>query len=486
VGVSYIVLHVFQGQKHNNDRGEAAMPESTEELRQAVETEPAATPSHADHKRYEWGDAEWMSARGESQSGARPISIYELHLASWRRQRNGAAARYRDIAPILAEHVRDMGFTHVELMPLAEHPFHGSRHGAPEDLMYLVDTLHRAGIGVILDWEPMRCPDGPHSCVFDCARRKVCTFLLSSARSWLGRYHIDALRVDDGGKESAETLAFSRRLGWLLSHDYPDVFIVGPGLGMVWNTGWMNDTLDYLCLAPTDRKFHHDALRFSTSSAFHENFVLPLPHDEVACGKGSLLGRMPGDDWQRFAGLRALFGYMWGHPGKKLLFMGGEFGQRAEWRQEGQLDWPALNDPWHAGVRRWVRDLNRIYREQPALHELDFDPAGFRWVDWSGAEESLVAFLRLARDGSVVLVVCNFTPVVRPNRVIGVPFGGWWRELLNSDADIYAGSGISNADGIDALPVSAHGEPWSLRLTLPPLGVLFLTPAPEDEWPAYR
>ncbi|ANQ84913.1 glycogen branching protein [Azoarcus olearius] len=510
---------------------------------------PPATASRAWRLDYAWGDGDWMAARGRLQAADRAMSIYEVHLGSWRRPRAGQLPGYREIAPLLAEYVRGMGFTHVELLPVAEHPFYGSwgyqstgyfapsaRYGPPEDFMFLVDTLHQAGVGVILDWVPSHFPsdahglaefDGTHlyehadprqgyhpewhSCIFNYGRHEVCAFLLSSALNWLDRYHIDALRVDavasmlyldygrragewipnrHGGKENLEAVAFLRRLNEAVYRDHPDVhtiaeestawpmvsrptYLGGLGFGMKWNMGWMHDTLDYLKHDPIYRKFHHGRLTFSIWYAFQENFVLPLSHDEVVYGKGSLIARMPGDDWQRFAGLRSLFGYMWAHPGKKLLFMGGEFGQRAEWTHEGELDWAALDNPLQAALRLWVGDLNRLYREHPALHALDFDPAGFRWVDSENADDSVLAFLRLAGDGRAVLVVCNFTPLVRHNYVVGVPAGGFWREALNSDGMAYGGSGVGNFGGMEAAPAPAHGLPWSLALTLPPLGVMY-------------
>lgn len=402
--------------------------------------------------------------------------------------------------------------------------------------MFLVDTLHQAGLGVILDWVPSHFPDDPHglarfdgthlyehadprqgyhpewhSCIFNYGRHEVCAFLLSSALGWLERYHLDGLRVDGvasmlyldygrqagewipnchGDRENLEAVAFLRRLNEAVYRHHPEVHSIaeestawpmvsrpvalgGLGFGMKWNMGWMHDTLDYLRQDPLYRKFHHDRLSFSIWYAFQENFVLPLSHDEVVYGKGSLLARMPGDEWQRCAGLRCLYGYMWGHPGKKLLFMGGEFGQPGEWNHDSQLDWDALGEPRHAGVSLWLGDLNQFYSRQEALHELDFDPAGFRWVDADNADESVIAFLRLAADGRAVLVVCNFTPVLRSNYVVGVPRGGYWREALNSDAYAYGGSGAGNLGGVEAAPAPAHGLPWSLALNLPPLAALF-------------
>jgi 1,4-alpha-glucan branching enzyme len=501
---------------------------------------------------YEWGDAQWMAARRAANALDAPIAVYEVHLGSWRRGPDGRFLGYREAAQQLAEYVRELGFTHVELMPVAEHPFYGSwgyqatgyfaptaRYGTPQDFMYLVDVLHQAGIGVILDWVPSHFPndghglayfDGTHlyehadprqgfhpewkSQIFNYGRNEVRAFLLSNALFWLDRYHIDGLRVDAvasmlyldygraegewipnryGGKENLEAIDFLRMLNQAVYRDHPDVQTVaeestswpmvsrpvhlgGLGFGMKWNMGWMHDTLAYAQQDPIHRKYHHDRLTFSIWYAFFENFVLPLSHDEVVHGKGSLIGKMPGDNWQQFAGLRALYGYMWTHPGKKLLFMGGEFGQRREWTHDDALEWRVLQYPDHAGLQRWVADLNRLYRGEPALHEVDFDPAGFEWVDCHDADESVLSYLRRPRRGAPVLVVCNFTPVPRHNYVVGVPCGGWWRELANSDAPLYGGSGMGNLGGVEAAPVPAHGRFHSLTLTLPPLSVVLLKP----------
>jgi len=516
---------------------------------------PPQTASRAWRFDYAWGDGEWMRSRGRRQALDTPMSIYEVHLGSWLRPEGGALPGYREIAPRLAEYVSGMGFTHVEFLPLAEHPFYGSwgyqctgyfaptaRYGTPEDFMFLVDSLHRAGVGVIMDWVPSHFPsdahglaefDGTHlyehadprqgyhpewhSSIFNYGRHEVCAFLLSSALCWLDRYHVDALRVDAvasmlyldygrkqgewipnryGGKENLEAVAFLRRLNESVYREFPDVHTIaeestawpmvsrpvhlgGLGFGMKWNMGWMHDSLDYFKHDPIHRKFHHGRITFSIWYAFQENFVLPLSHDEVVYGKGSLIARMPGDDWQRFAGLRCLFAYMWAHPGKKLLFMGGEFAQQAEWSHEGELDWGALQDPRRAALRLLVGDLNHLYREHAALHAQDFDAGGFRWVDSENGDDSVIAFLRRAADGRAVLVVCNFTPVVRSNYLVGVPHGGYWREELNTDAGQYGGSDAGNFGGVEAAPAPCHGLPWSLPLTLPPLAVLYLVPEGE-------
>jgi len=513
---------------------------------------PPLTASRAWSLDYEWNDRAWMTDRRQRNALDAPMSIYEMHLGSWRRS-GGRMPTYRDIAAPLAAYLRETGFTHVELMPITEHPFYGSwgyqttgyfaptaRYGTPQDFMFLVDTLHQQGIGVILDWVPSHFPsdahglayfDGTHlyehadprqgfhpewnSAIFNYGRNEVRAFLLSSGLFWLDKYHIDGLRVDAvasmlyldyarkegewipnryGGKENLDAILFLRTLNESVYRDYPDVqvfaeestswpmvsrpvYVGGLGFGLKWNMGWMHDTLDYLRHDPIHRKFHHDRLTFSIWYAFSENFVLPLSHDEVVHGKGSLIGKMPGDSWRQFANLRLLYGYMWAHPGKKLLFMGGEFGQRREWTHDDALEWWVLDQPEHAGVKRWVTDLNAFYRASPAMYEVDFDRAGFEWIDNNDGEASVLTFLRKSRTGTPLIVVCNFTPIPRHNYIVGAPHGGFWRERLNSDAGIYGGSGIGNLGGVEAAPVSAQGRSHSLALTLPPLAVLFLEPA---------
>jgi 1,4-alpha-glucan branching enzyme len=505
---------------------------------------------------YVWGDAQWMRDRKRRNALEAPWSVYEMHLGSWRRDPNepGRLLSYAEIAPLLAEYCRRMGFTHVELMPIMEHPFYGSwgyqstgyfaassRYGSPQDLMRLIDHLHQQGIGVVLDWVPSHFPwdahglgffDGTHlyehsdprqghhpdwaSAIFNYGRHEVRAFLASSARFWLDQYHADGLRVDAvasmlyldygrkagewipnrfGGRENLEAVEFLRMLNESVYRDFPDVqtiaeestswpqvsrptYLGGLGFGMKWNMGWMHDTLDYFKNDPVHRKYHHDELTFSLWYAFHENFVLPLSHDEVVHGKGSLIGRMPGDDRQQFANLRLLFGYLWGHPGKKMLFMGGEFGQRREWAHEQSLEWHVLQmDARHEGVQRWVADLNFLYKKEASLYERDFAQDGFQWVSRTDWEQSVLAFLRKAADAPPVLVVCNFTPVARPDYRVGVPRPGHWRELLNSDAEAYGGSGVGNFGGVDADPVPYDGFDHSISLSLPPLGALFLKPA---------
>jgi 1,4-alpha-glucan branching enzyme len=504
---------------------------------------------------YEWHDTEWMGSRGRRNALDAPQAVYEVHLGSWMRSPDhpDRFLGYRDLAPKLAEYAKRMGFTHVELMPIMEHPFYGSwgyqctgyfapssRYGTPQDLMWFVDHLHQAGIGVILDWVPSHFPWDPHglgffdgthlyehsdprqghhpewaSAIFNYGRNEVRSFLSSSAHFWLELFHADGLRVDavasmlyldygrkhgewianrHGGRENLDAIEFLRFLNETLYRDFPDIqtiaeestawpqvsrpnYLGGLGFGLKWNMGWMHDTLNYMKRDPVYRKHHHDSLTFSLWYAFHENFVLPLSHDEVVHGKGSLIGRMPGDDWRQFANLRLLFAYMWAHPGKKLLFMGGEFGQRREWTHDGSLEWHVLQYPLHQGAQRWVADLNRTYRENPALHKKDFSADGFRWVQRGDWEQSALSFLRLAGDQAPpVLAVFNFTPVPRFNYRVGVPRGGYWRELLNSNAEIYGGSGLGNCGGADALPMPYEEYSHSLTLTLPPLAAMFLKP----------
>jgi 1,4-alpha-glucan branching enzyme len=504
---------------------------------------------------YQWSDGDWMAKRGAKNSLRAPISIYEMHLGSWMRvpEEHNRPLSYREMAPRLAEYVGRMGFTHVELLPVMEHPFYGSwgyqttgyfaptaRYGTPQDFMYLVDYLHQHGIGVILDWVPSHFPsdghglayfDGTHlfehadsrkgfhpdwkTHIFNYGRTEVRTFLLSSGMFWLDKYHADGLRVDAvasmlyldysrkpgewipnqfGGRENLEAIDFLRQFNLEAYKEHPGIqtyaeestawpmvsrptYIGGLGFGLKWDMGWMHDTLSYFSHDPIHRKFHHNLLTFRMLYGFTENFVLPLSHDEVVHGKGSLVGKMPGDEWQKFANLRLLFAYMYAQPGKKLLFMGDEFGQVREWGHDSSLEWHVLQYRHHRGVQTWMEQLNRVYREQVALHELDNDPAGFEWVDCNDANTSVVSLLRKGKSPKdTVLVVCNFTPVPRTEYQVGVPTGGYWRELLNSDAREYGGGGIGNAGGRMADAEAAHGRPCSLTLTLPPLGALFLKP----------
>jgi len=500
---------------------------------------------------YTWEDRAWMETRQERNAGACPISIYEMHLGSWMRDPSepGRLLGYREIASRLGDYINHMGFSHVELLPIMEHPFYGSwgyqitgyfaptsRYGTPQDFMYLVDHLHQRGIGVILDWVPSHFPtdghalgyfDGTHlyehadprqgfhpdwkSFIFNYDRNEVRSFLMSSALFWLDVYHVDGLRVDGvasmlyldygrkagewipnqyGGKENLGAITFLRLFNVDVYKDHPDAITVaeestswpmvsrptyvgGLGFGMKWDMGWMHDTLSYMSKDPIFRTYHHNLLSFRMLYAFTENFILALSHDEVVYMKQSLLGKMPGDGWQKFANLRLLFGYMYAQAGKKLLFMGGEFGQGREWNHDHSLDWHLLEYEQHQGVQKWVRDLNRLYREETALHELDFDPAGFEWVDCNDSVLSTLSLIRRGRNTKTVLAVCNFTPATHTHYQVGVPYGGFWKEVLNSDSAYYWGSGQGNAGGVEAQPVSVHGRPHSLTITLPPLAAVY-------------
>ena len=501
---------------------------------------------------YEWNDSKWMANRHKFNSLDAPYSIYELHLGSWRRvpEEGNRFLNYREIAHYLADYVKEMGFTHVELLPIMEHPFYGSwgyqtvgyfaptsRYGTPQDFMYFVDYLHQNGIGVILDWVPSHFPSDEHglayfdgtylfehsdpkkgyhpewnSYIFNYGRNEVRNFLISSALFWLDKYHIDGLRVDAvasmlyldyaraegewipnkyGGNGNLEAMSFLKRFNEAVYEAFPDVqtmaeestawpmvskptSVGGLGFGMKWNMGWMHDTLKYFSNDPIYRKYHHDQLTFSIWYSFSENFVLPLSHDEVVHGKGALVGKMPGDERQRYANLRLLFGYMYGHPGKKLLFMGGEFGQWKEWGHDESLEWHGLQYTTHNGLRKWVKDLNHFYRTEPALYELDFSINGFEWIDFHDWEGSVISFIRKGKHtNEMILVVCNFNPIPRYNYRVGVPRGGFWKEVLNSDSELYGGSNMGNSGGVEAAWVPSHGRSHSISFTLPPLGVLF-------------
>ncbi len=502
---------------------------------------------------YSWNDSAWMSKRHNINKLEAPYSIYEVHLGSWRRipEKDNSYLTYRELAHQLADYVKEMGFTHVELLPITEHPFFGSwgyqtvgyfaptsRYGTPQDFMYLVDHLHQNDIGVIVDWVPSHFPSDQHglsyfdgsylyehedpkkgfhpewnSYIFNYGRSEVRNFLISSAIFWLEKYHIDGIRVDavasmlyldyaredgewipneHGGKEDLDAISFLKSLNEAVYKTHPDVqtfaeestawpmvsrptHVGGLGFGLKWNMGWMHDTLKYMSKDPLFRKYHHDQLTFSVWYAFTENFMLPLSHDEVVHGKSSLLGKMPGDMWQKAANLRLAFGYMYGHPGKKLLFMGGEFGQLTEWNHDSSLDWHSLEHASHRGIQKWVQDLNRLYRNEPSMHELDFSEDGFEWIDFHDWEQSIVSFLRKSKSsGEAILIICNFTSVPRYEYKIGVPHGGFWTELLNSDADIYGGSGCGNSGGIEAEQKPVQERDFSLTLTLPPLSILFM------------
>ena len=503
---------------------------------------------------HEWDDETWMQMRGEHDGLSEPMSVYELHLGSWRRPGDdpNRFLTYGELAEILPDYLEKTGFTHVEFMPVMEHPFYGSwgyqslgyfaptsRYGTPQEFMQLVEALHKRGFGVILDWVPSHFPsdahgltffDGTHlyehadrrqgfhpdwrSEIYNYGRNEVQAFLISSAFFWLDRCHADGLRVDAvasmlyldysrkegewipneyGGRENLDAIAFMRNLNEAVYQEFPGVqtvaeestswpmvsrplYVGGLGFGMKWNMGWMNDTLRYFSQDPIHRKHHHGQVTFSIWYAFHENFVLPLSHDEVVHGKYSLLGRMPGDDWQKFANLRLLYGYMWGHPGKKLLFMGGEFGQWREWNHDQSLDWHLLEEDSHRGIQRWIEDLNAFYRKTPQLYQRDFSQDGFQWVDFHDEQNSVLSWLRRDGEGRPLLVVANATPMPRSNYRVGVPEAGFWREALNSDSTEYGGSGWGNMGGVEAVPVPDHGFYDSVSLNLPPLSVLFLEP----------
>jgi 1,4-alpha-glucan branching enzyme len=521
----------------------------------AAEIRPRTASRVWDLQEYSWLDHSWMANRTNSNSLKSAISVYEVHLGSWRRVPEEANRwlTYREMAPLLADYVHDAGFTHVELMPVMEHPFDGSwgyqiigyfaptsRFGTPSDFMYLIDYLHQKGIGVILDWVPAHFPkdeaglgyfDGSHlyehadprqaeqpdwnTFVFNYGRNEVQNFLISNALFWFDKYHVDGLRVDAvasmlyldygkregqwipnryGGRENIEAIHFLRAVNERVYESYPDAMMIaeestawpqvsrptylgGLGFGFKWNMGWMHDMLDYMSQDPVFRSYHHNQITFSLMYAFSENFVLPLSHDEVVYGKGSMLRKMPGDEWQKFANLRLLYGFMFGHPGKKLLFMGDEFGQWSEWNHEASLEWDLLKNPLHAGLLRWVRDLNTLYRGRASLHESDFNSEGFEWVDCKDSQRSVISFLRRGRSANEqILFVCNFTPVVRENYRVGVPLEGDWKEILNSDAPLYGGSGQGNFGRLSTIPLPIHGRPFTLNMRLPPLGVVAFQP----------
>ena len=527
------------------------LPLKTDPYARAMEPPPGnASVVHRSH--YRWQDGEWMASRSERTALDRPVAVYEVHLGSWRRHADGNRwLSYRELAESLVRYLRELGYTHVELLPPTEHPFDGSwgyqpiglyaptwRFGSPDDFKYFVDCCHQSEIGVIIDWVPAHFPrdehglgffDGTHlyeyadprqgahqdwgTLIFNFGRNEVANYLLANALFWVDEYHIDALRVDAvasmlyldysrepgqwipnryGGNENLEAVAFLRRMNELVhaeggvtmaeeSTSWPMVsrptYLGGLGFSYKWNMGWMHDTLDYIKEDPVHRRYHQDRLTFGLLYAFSENFILPLSHDEVVHGKGSLLTRMPGDAWQKFANLRLYYTFMYAHPGKKLLFMGGEFAQGREWNHAAALEWSLLEVNWHAGVQRLVRDLNRLYVGTPALYQVDFSPTGFEWIDCSDTEQSVLAFLRRGTDpDDFLVVVCNFTPLPRHGYRIGVPGPGHYREIMNSDAGDYGGSGVGNLGAVNAEAVKAHGRPWSLNLTLPPLAGLVLQP----------
>jgi 1,4-alpha-glucan branching enzyme len=505
--------------------------------------------------RYRWGDGDWISHRQERQNFDRPMSIYEVHLGSWRKvsdeQWGTRYLSYRELAAELIPYVVELGYTHIELLPIAEHPLDASwgyqvlgfyaptsRFGTPEDLMYFIDQCHQHNIGVILDWVPAHFPkdgsglnyfDGTHlyshadprqgehqdwgTLIFNYGRNEVRVFLISNAVFWLEKYHFDGLRVDAvasmlyldysrkegewmpneyGGRENLAAVSFLRKTNEVVHGLFPGVLTVaeestawpmvsrptymgGLGFSLKWNMGWMHDTLKYMSKEPIYRKYHHNDMTFSLLYAFTENFVLPLSHDEVVHGKGSLLNKMSGDEWQKFANLRAYYGFMWGHPGKKLLFMGGEFGQWQEWNFNTSLEWAALDAPMHQGLQRFVKDLNRLYQQEPALYEIDFDWTGFTWIDANDSDNSVFSFIRHAKSvEEFVVVVSNLTPMPRENYRIGVPKPGYYREILNSDSEHYGGSNLGNGGGRATEETPWHGHVQSLSLTLPPLATIML------------
>jgi len=502
---------------------------------------------------HRWQDEAWMNDRHLRHRHTDPISIYEVHAGSWRRRPDGRFLSYRELADELVPYVADLGFTHVQFLPLSEHPFYASwgyqplglfaptnRYGSPDDLRELVDRFHRAGIGVLLDWVPAHFPEDPHglaafdgthlyehadprkgrhmdwgTLIYNYGRTEVQNFLIANALSWLERFHIDGLRVDAvasmlyldysrrhgqwvpnayGGRENLEAVAFLQRLNALVYATHPGTFTVaeestawpgvsrptdtgGLGFGYKWNMGWMHDTLRFLGRNMLFRKYHHNEITFSMLYQDSENYVLPLSHDEVVHGKRSLLGRMPGTRWERFANLRLLYAYQWAHPGKKLLFMGGEFGQEREWDHNQALDWHLLQDEAHQGIQRLIRDLNHLYRTEPALHERDCEPGGLQWIDCNDRTHGVLSLLRQGLDPKAfMVVVLNLTAQPREGYRIGVPKPGPWIERLNSDASIYGGQNWGNLGRIEADPIPWHGHPWSLALTIPPLGALFLQP----------
>jgi len=519
---------------------------------------PPGSASRVFKSTYRFRDHAWLEQRASVEPQRRPLSIYEVHLPSWRQvpEEANRSLSFREIAHALADYVNDMGFTHVELMPVMEHPFGGSwgyqstgyfaptaRGGSPDDFRYFVDTLHQQGIGVLLDWVPAHFPkddwalgrfdgtslyehfdprEGEHpdwgTFVFNFGRREVKNFLLASALFWLREMHTDGLRVDAvasmlyrdysrkegewipnkyGGRENLEAIDFLRELNVATHQRVPGVlmaaeestawpavsrptYVGGLGFGFKWNMGWMHDTLDYFTKDPIHRRYHHNNLTFGLLYAWSENFILPLSHDEVVHGKGSLIDKMPGDRWQKHANLRALYGYMWAHPGRKLLFMGGEIGQWREWDHHTSLDWHLLDEPDHRGLQQVVRDLNRIYRGEPALWEADSEPSSFEWIDANNADDNVIAFLRKApTSGSAIVCVANLSPVIRGAYRVGLPRGGAYREILNTDATIYGGSGCGNGGLVVAEQTPWHGQPYSASIVVPPLATVWLQ-VPKD------
>ena len=516
-----------------------------------------------DLDQYEWCDDDWMAQRAEWNFVDRPMSVYEAHLGSWQRFASGPTdwLGYRELADKLVQYCVDMGYTHIELLPVSEHPFTGSwgyqtvgyfaatsRYGTPDDFRYFVDRCHQRGIGVIIDWVPAHFPKDDHglrrfdgsalyehddprqgehpdwgTLIFNYGRGEVRNFLLANACFWFDKYHIDGLRVDAvasmlyldysrehghwipneyGGRENLQAISLLKEFNEVVHGRYPGVLTIaeestawggvsrptyegGLGFSLKWNMGWMNDTLRYFRKEPIHRRFHHNELTFSMIYAFTENFTLPLSHDEIVHGKGSLLDQMPGDLWQKFANLRLLYGYMWAHPGKKLLFMGSDFGQWNEWNYDESLQWHLLEHESHQGIRQLVKDLNRVYRAEPALHEVEFEWTGFEWIDCLSSEDSVLAFVRRAKDSQdLVVVCCNFTPVPRLRHRVGVPMAGWYREILNTDAALYGGGNVGTHPGVLSQPIASQGREHSIEIKLPPLGLAMFKPEEALEVPS--
>jgi len=530
------------------------LPQKSDPFAQGAELRPHTASVVRNPAKHQWQDQSWMTERGERNRHNAPISIYEVHAGSWRRIADDGDRflSYRELADQLVPYVLDMGFTHIQMMPLGEFPFDGSwgyqqtglfapssRFGTPEDLQYFVETCHAAGLGLLIDWVPGHFPEDAHALgqfdgtalyehadprrgfhpdwstlIYNFGRTEVSNFLIASARHWIDRYHIDGLRVDavasmlyldysrkdgewlaneHGGNQNLEAIAMLQKANIELYGDFPDIMTVaeestawpgvskpvdsgGLGFGFKWNMGWMNDTLRYMERDPIYRQHHHNELTFGLVYAFNENFILPISHDEVVHGKGSMIGKMPGDDWQKFANLRAYYGFMWAHPGKKLLFQGCEFAQREEWNHDQSLDWHLLEHASHVGVQSLVRDLNHLYREIPALHQLDCDGKGFAWLDHHNNADSVLAFERFSEDGQAVVVICNFTPTPRHGMRFGVPKEGFWQERLNTNAEVYGGSGMGNEGGVTSVSIPWQNHEHSIEVTVPPLSTVILQP----------
>ncbi|MFC4171475.1 1,4-alpha-glucan branching protein GlgB [Microvirga sp. GCM10011540] len=535
------------------------LPQRADPLAFASEKPPATASVLRKSTDYQWKDRAWMAERTAQDPRKAPMSVYECHLGSWARvpEEGNRYLTYRELAERLIPYVKELGFTHIEMLPITEYPFDGSwgyqpvsiyaptsRFGTPEDFAAFVEAAHEAKIGLILDWVPGHFPNDPHGLgyfdgthlyehadprqgyhqdwgtyIYNYGRQEVAAFLVANARFWLERYHLDGLRVDAvasmlyldysrragewvpnryGGNENIEAIDFLRRMNETVYANAPGAVTIaeestawpgvshptytgGLGFGFKWNMGWMHDTLRFISKDPIHRRYHHHDLTFGLLYAFTENFILPLSHDEVVHGKGSLLGKMPGDRWQRFANLRAYYGFMWGHPGKKLLFMGGEIAQEREWNHDISLDWHLLDDPYHRGMHSLIRDLNKVYREYPALHERDTEASGFQWLVSDDADNSVIAWARRGDDeNQIVLVVSNFTPVPREGYRLGVPLPGFYREILNTDAGLYGGGNVGNLGGVVTEDTESHGHPCSLTLTIPPLGTIMLALSPND------